>query len=326
MPNIQSILSCYDLQSCFQAVYNLGLVLLFVLAFLNMVYGAVLYLFSAASIFSKEEGKNRIINSIGAIAITLILPQILNIINPGIFQVKLWIPTIQEAKSPVFETFGGLMGYRTVSSPPGYVNYLSPPGVGRNQVSSYDCYYGVPLVKQTDPDYANIRYGDGYIGPSGCGIVSLAMLKANCSNFCNDGISQEEKTEIKNYIVKTANEAVSQGLGGYRGTNKAFIDTKADRISSWDDFLNGIKTGEKFIINIRDNTYPAGHYLLAVGYLNQCSIPQRGGSNQIYQDCIYLKDPANGNYVSIPFSVLQAINQYSSPGNPYVWKVNCGKL
>jgi len=41
MPWLNQITTCSDLASCFQAIYNLGIVVLFSLAFLNMVYGAL---------------------------------------------------------------------------------------------------------------------------------------------------------------------------------------------------------------------------------------------------------------------------------------------
>jgi len=160
MPPIQSILTCYDLQSCFQAVYNLGLVLLFVLAFLNMVYGAILYLFSAANIFNKEEGKNRIVNSIGAIAITLILPQILNIINPGIFQVKLWIPTIERASSPLFNRealWGEAESVNQVNSviPTQAYYWLEPTKAGK--LADYTCFTNNPVyISSNDPLFGSI--------------------------------------------------------------------------------------------------------------------------------------------------------------------------
>jgi hypothetical protein len=81
---------------------------LFSLAFLNMVYGAIEYLFSAGSITSKESGKNRIMNSIGAIIVVLVLPQILHIINPRIFEVKLKIPYVEKAGVPKFKVYEGL--------------------------------------------------------------------------------------------------------------------------------------------------------------------------------------------------------------------------
>jgi len=108
MPWLNQITTCSDLASCFQAIYNLGIVVLFSLAFLNMVYGAVEYLFSAGSITSKESGKNRIMNSIGAIIIVLVLPQILHIINPRIFEVKLKIPYVEKAGVPKFKVYEGL--------------------------------------------------------------------------------------------------------------------------------------------------------------------------------------------------------------------------
>jgi hypothetical protein len=108
MPWLNQITSCSDLASCFQAIYNLGIVVLFSLAFLNMVYGAIEYLFSAGSITSKESGKNRIMNSIGAIIVVLVLPQILHIINPRIFEVKLKIPYVEKAGAPKFKVYEGL--------------------------------------------------------------------------------------------------------------------------------------------------------------------------------------------------------------------------
>ena len=190
MPNIQSILSCYDLQSCFQAVYNLGLVLLFVLAFLNMVYGAVLYLFSAASIFSKEEGKNRIINSIGAIAITLILPQILNIINPGIFQVKLWIPTIQEAKSPVFKTealWGEAEIVNQVNSviPTQAYYWLDPNKAGK--LADYTCFSNAIYVDKNDSLFGSLTSYNGILVSS---LVNEQLVECVTPKYSNFRITQ----------------------------------------------------------------------------------------------------------------------------------------
>jgi len=101
MPNfVKELTTCSDIGSCFQMIYNLLLTLLVVLAFMYGVYGALEYLFSAASVTKQESGKNKIINAIGAILVAFILPSVLNIINPNIFRVKWVFPRIERASPP----------------------------------------------------------------------------------------------------------------------------------------------------------------------------------------------------------------------------------
>ena len=87
-------MQCTDLSSCFQAIYNIFFVILIALAFLYFLYGAFLYLLSGAGIYNKENGKNKMQNAIYSILIALIIPVILNTINPDIFQVQLKIPKV----------------------------------------------------------------------------------------------------------------------------------------------------------------------------------------------------------------------------------------
>jgi hypothetical protein len=95
LPRPSELIKCKDIVSCFQSIYNFLFAILIALAFLNFLYGAFLYLLSGAGIYKKEEGKNRMINSIVAVVIVLIIPIFLGMINPRIFNVKLKIPRMK---------------------------------------------------------------------------------------------------------------------------------------------------------------------------------------------------------------------------------------
>jgi hypothetical protein len=101
LPQPSQVISCTNLASCFQALYNFLFAIFIALAFLNFLYGAFLYLLFGGGIFKKDEGKGRMINSIIAVIVALTIPIILNMINPGIFQVVLQIPTVT-AKLPEY--------------------------------------------------------------------------------------------------------------------------------------------------------------------------------------------------------------------------------
>jgi hypothetical protein len=87
-------IQCADPTSCFQSIYNFLFAILIALAFIYFLYGALQYLLSAAGVFPKEEGKKKMINSIIAVIVALVIPIFLNMINPGIFQVKLQVPKV----------------------------------------------------------------------------------------------------------------------------------------------------------------------------------------------------------------------------------------
>ena len=78
----------------FKNLYNLLFALLIALAFLYFLYGAFLYLLSAGGVYSQEEAKRRMINSVIALLIALGLPIILYMINPNIFNVTLQVPKV----------------------------------------------------------------------------------------------------------------------------------------------------------------------------------------------------------------------------------------
>ncbi|GIW65207.1 MAG: hypothetical protein KatS3mg093_186 [Candidatus Parcubacteria bacterium] len=95
IPSPSELIKGTDIVSTFQNLYNILFAILLALAFLSFVYGAFQYLLSGASIFNQQEGKNRMKNSLIALIVVLIIPPILNLINPKIFQgVKMPIPKL----------------------------------------------------------------------------------------------------------------------------------------------------------------------------------------------------------------------------------------
>lgn len=86
IPTPSQLINCNDLESCFQDLYNFFFGILVALAFVYFLWGAIEYLLSGSTFASKEAGKKKMINSIIALIITLILPVIVNWINPEIFK------------------------------------------------------------------------------------------------------------------------------------------------------------------------------------------------------------------------------------------------
>jgi hypothetical protein len=95
LPRPSELIVCKNLASCFQAFYNLLFAILILLAFVYFIYGALQYLLSGAKVYSKEEGKKKMINSVIAVILALSIPIILNMINPGIFKVELKLPVVE---------------------------------------------------------------------------------------------------------------------------------------------------------------------------------------------------------------------------------------
>jgi len=94
LPSPSQIIKCQDIASCFQAIYNFLFAIFVAMAFLYFLYGAFEYLLSGAGIYKKESGKSRMKNSIIALIVVLVIPIILNMINPGIFKAELQIPKV----------------------------------------------------------------------------------------------------------------------------------------------------------------------------------------------------------------------------------------
>lgn len=107
LPEPSSLIKCEDLVSCFQSIYNFFFMIFLTLAFISFVYGAFQYLISGAGIFNKEAGKKRMINSIVAIIVVLLIPPVLKLINPEIFEgIKLQIPKIKIESPIIYEPEG----------------------------------------------------------------------------------------------------------------------------------------------------------------------------------------------------------------------------
>ncbi len=114
------LIKCTDLASCFQGLYNFGFTILLAVCLLIFVYGAFEYMLSSAGIFDKEKGKKKMFNAIIVPIIVLIIPVILNLINPYIFQAKLQIPVIK-VKVPEIYYAEGTHANPTNISQAGYV-------------------------------------------------------------------------------------------------------------------------------------------------------------------------------------------------------------
>jgi hypothetical protein len=120
MPSLSQpskIIQCTDVTSCFQAIYNFFFAILIALAFIYFLYGAFQYLLSAGGVYPKDEGKKKMINSIIAVIVALVIPLILNMINPGIFNAVLQIPKVKATLPDyTFGVAGGIPGTDIESS------------------------------------------------------------------------------------------------------------------------------------------------------------------------------------------------------------------
>lgn len=94
LPAPSELVNCQDLGSCFQNLYNLLFAIFVAMAFLYFLFGAFEYLLSGAGIYEKEKGKSKMKNSVIALIVVLVIPVILNMINPNIFKAKLQIPKV----------------------------------------------------------------------------------------------------------------------------------------------------------------------------------------------------------------------------------------
>lgn len=104
IPSPSQIIRCTDLANCFQSIYNFLFYILLALAFLMFLYGALQYMLSGANIYSKDEGKKRMKNSITAIVIVFIIPPLLKIINPQIFQgITISVPRVTITAPELFD-------------------------------------------------------------------------------------------------------------------------------------------------------------------------------------------------------------------------------
>jgi hypothetical protein len=146
LPRPSELVNCENIVSCFQAFYNLFFAILILLAFVYFIYGALQYLLSGAKVYSKEEGKKKMINSVVAVILALAIPIILNMINPGIFKAQLKLPVIKV--DPVLYTYYGEQ--HTITDP--------DCPTGNQNVKKIDRFY---MVSLSSVGFKNIKADSG---------------------------------------------------------------------------------------------------------------------------------------------------------------------
>jgi hypothetical protein len=195
-------MQCSDLSSCFQAIYNILFVILIALAFLYFLYGAFLYLLSGAGIYNKQEGKNKMQNAIYSILIALIIPVILNTINPDIFQVQLKIPQVK-VQMPFY-----YVDLRAVAQSEKDLNDDDPSvkNSGRLQAPNTS----VPLK---GPKYKCLVDGKRTCDVNVVFEEALRNGQISRLNFANDDKGTEYiNPAIKDYVLDLIKQAKSEGI------------------------------------------------------------------------------------------------------------------
>jgi hypothetical protein len=225
MPSIPSpsqLIQCTDLVSCFQAIYNFLFAILIAIAFFNFLYGAFTYLLSGAKIFQQQEGKSKMKNSIIAIIITLSIPIILNIINPGIFEAKLFTPEVK-IQLPEFE------------------------GEESYKADSPDQYSTSTFVNINDLDLDNIQPGSNKIVVSRSIIGNLKLLdkKLGAKKIeITSGYSQAHQSSCHtiygtcvDLVIDNANSCEDWKFVGLAleqaNAKKVLFEDKAENITNW---------------------------------------------------------------------------------------------
>lgn len=98
------LVACSDILSCFQSIYNFGVILLIAFSFLFFVFGAFQYILSAANVYNTNEAKDRMKNSLTALIVGLTFSSLLYYVNPNIFKISLFIPQVKVDLSSLSET------------------------------------------------------------------------------------------------------------------------------------------------------------------------------------------------------------------------------
>jgi hypothetical protein len=176
-PSPSQVIKCQDLASCFQAIYNFLFAIFVAMAFLYFLFGAFEYLISGAGIYKKESGKSRMINAITALIIVLVLPVILNMINPHIFEAKLQIPKVT-VTTPGSEYRGE---DHTAPSPPG------PPKAGFVTIGrlGLKCIKGRNDVQISETIVDKIRTLDDNLCKLGVDAIITSGLRSGYGSNCH---------------------------------------------------------------------------------------------------------------------------------------------
>lgn len=155
IPQPSQLINCSDLSSCFQAIYNLLFAIFVALAFLYFLFGAFQYLLSGGGVFSKEQARSKMRNSIIALIIVLVIPIILNLINPGIFRgIKISIPKVT-VTMPQLNVETDPNAYVVSTTTPGF----HPSAYYRRggPLSQYICFTSNPIYASVLPKMANYQ-------------------------------------------------------------------------------------------------------------------------------------------------------------------------
>lgn len=142
----------------------------------------------------------------------------------------------------------------------------------------------IPLMLQTDPQWADVPYGQDTIGESGCGLVVATMALDYLAGI------NKAPDELAAEVGDSALVAASDG-NGYDNDMAAFgryfdkqygLET-SERYYDAQTALESLRDGKLVFAStrgtIRDNTYPGGHIVLLWKYHN---------------GMVWLRDPYSG--------------------------------
>jgi len=229
--NITTFLSdyCYeggDLSTCLQGLYNLGVSLAVVIAFIFFILGAFKNLISTIPDV-KLEGKSQMINALIGLAVIFISGIILYWINPFIFNPTLLIYKVTELRIPGIEIVNQGSEISGNENPDNNLISLGRAGNNRNKSG---VQYNKPLIKQNDPNWAAQSYRHPTcgnqrqtIGSSGCGIASLAMAIAYYEKTTNMERYKDIVTSLSREVVERGHRTCNQGTSHQLYTDNVFL-------------------------------------------------------------------------------------------------------
>jgi len=223
-PQPSTVINCTNLSSCFQTIYNFLFAILIAWAFIYFLYGAFQYLLSAGGVYSKEEGKNKMKNSVIAVIISLSIPIILNMINPEIFKVQLRVPIVTVTPA-LYVSLGAVeISEKSLDTSSSTVQerFLSPTGAGSFGTASDICrsistkcdvkniFTGTSTL--TNISFANNDNGTEYINPAlKDAIINLdkSLKGANIKAIITDGYSVGDHASSCHTVYGTCIDVVT---------------------------------------------------------------------------------------------------------------------
>jgi hypothetical protein len=185
IPSPSQLIKGGDIIATFQNLYNLLFAILLALAFLSFIYGAFQYLLSGANIFNQQEGKSRMKNSLIALIVVLIIPVLLNLINPKIFKgAEMTIPKFTARLTTKF------IKININPNVPGGL-----PGSGTNAGLSTDDINNIKLRFCSFPENLSIFKQLGITAENPCSVRNIFR-----TIFWKDPLALKEGEEIKDVV------------------------------------------------------------------------------------------------------------------------------